>query len=338
MFHGSQARGREVQHGLLLAGTLFVTALCTLLVEILLTRVLSVVMWYHFTFAVISIALLGIAAGAMNCYLRFPADSQGSGTTPAFWHAISVGLNLFSLAVMLPIALMVFLVETPTFSWRGVFLLLAYFTACAAPFYASGYVTTALLRFGGARRVSSLYAVDLLGGALGCLVSIPLLNYLGGIGSLLMVSLITAVASAVLAVRSGLTSRVVLAVATSVASLTILSVQVRTARVDVQTVKVNQREEALPILEVKWNSHSRLAMVDYFNPAEPKSWAFLSWGLSDRYKGWLPRQYLITIDGASETPVAALDEDIQKHEYLAWDVTSLPYHLRKGGKTLVIGP
>jgi len=51
--------------------TLFSVALCTLLLEILLTRVLSVVMWYHFTFAVISISLLGIAAGAIRCYKRF---------------------------------------------------------------------------------------------------------------------------------------------------------------------------------------------------------------------------------------------------------------------------
>jgi hypothetical protein len=337
MFLRSQACDRDDRPGWLLAGVLFLTALCTLLVEILLTRVLSVVMWYHFTFAVISIALLGIAAGAMSCYLRFPPGAQGGGATSAFWQTISAGLNTFSLAVMLPVGLMIFLIDTPTFSWRGVLLLVSYFTACAAPFYASGYVTTALLRFGGARRVSSLYAVDLLGGALGCLVSIPLLNYLGGIGSLLIVSVLTAVAAAVLAARGGFTSRSVLAVATSVVVLTILCVQVRTARVDLRTVKMDLREESLGVLEVKWNSHSRLAMVDYFNPAEPKSWPFLAWGLSDHYKGWLPRQYLITIDGASETPVAALGEDLRKHEYLAWDVTSLPYHLRKGGKTLVIG-
>src|SRR5262249_55222922 len=163
---------------------LFLTALATLLVEILLTRVLSVVMWYHFTFAVISIALLGIAAGALRCYRQFPACGSGGLSEDAFGEAVGGGLNLFSGAIILPIALMALLLATPTFSWRGAALLLAYFVASAAPFYASGYVTAIIFRFGSAR-VASLYAFDLLGGALGCLLAIPLLNYLGGIRSLL---------------------------------------------------------------------------------------------------------------------------------------------------------
>lgn len=319
-----------------LSGALFLTALSTLLVEILLTRVLSVVMWYHFTFAVISIALLGIAAGAMHGYRHFPKLLEAGASAPAFWNAVSTGLNCFSLAVALPILLMMVFIETPTFSWRGALLLLSYFTAAAAPFYASGYVTTAILRYG-AGTISSLYAVDLLGAALGCLLSIPLLNYLGGIGSLLMVSVLTAAASALLALPSRSRSRQVVALGTAVAFLGILVVQVQTARVDLRTVKATLREEMLPILEVKWNSHSRLAMVDYFNPDDPRGVLPLMWGLSDHYQGKLPRQYLITIDGASETPVTALPDGIRAHEYLAWDITSLPYHLRPGAKTLVIG-
>ena len=55
--------------GFVLRSTLFLTAVGTLLLEILLTRVLSVVMWYHFTFAVISMALLGIAAGLVLAFI-----------------------------------------------------------------------------------------------------------------------------------------------------------------------------------------------------------------------------------------------------------------------------
>src|SRR5262249_35501316 len=139
----SMSSPSETPHGaapdrFVLRGTLFLTALATLLVEILLTRVLSVVMWYHFTFAVISIALLGIAAGALRCYRQFPACGSGGLSEDAFGEAVGGGLNLFSVAIILPIALMALLLETPTFSWRGAALLLAYFVASAAPFYASG--------------------------------------------------------------------------------------------------------------------------------------------------------------------------------------------------------
>jgi hypothetical protein len=318
-----------------LRAVLFLTALSTLLVEVLLTRVLSVVMWYHFTFAVISIALLGIAAGAMHCYRRFPAAGEEIVAT-AFWQALSVGLTLFAITVLLPIALMLTIVATPTVSWTGGLLLLAYFLACMAPFAVSGYLTTAVLRFG-SRRVAALYAIDLLAAALGCLLAIPLLNYLGGIASLLTVSCLAAAGSALLARKLGDRRRTLSGGAVALAVGSLLVLQLTTAKVDLHTVKVNEREAIQPILEVKWNSNSRLAMVDWYDSKIHQRITFMSWGLSDRYQGWLPRQHLITIDGASETPLAQIKEDLSEHKYLEWDVTALPYHLRRGAKTLVIG-
>jgi hypothetical protein len=319
-----------------LCGILFLTALGTLLVEILLTRVLSVVMWYHFTFAVISIALLGIAAGALHCHRRFGRSGSDLEPEAAFGEAIGSGLNLLSAAIVLPLVLVTFFVETPTFSWRGTALLVAYFVACGAPFYASGYVTAAIFRFGHAR-VSSLYAFDLLGGALGCLLAIPLLDWLGGVHSLLFVGALTAGASAALALRVRSRRQLFLPLVTALVFLGVLVVQTRSGKNDLRTIKGGPREEMRIPLAVKWNSHSRLAMLDYYDPSEKYPMPFISWGLSERYKGPLPRQYLITIDGASETPVTELRGDIRDHEYLAWDITSLPYHLRPGSKNLVIG-
>jgi len=315
---------------------LFLTALCTLLLQILLTRVLSVVMWYHLTFAVISISLLGIAAGAIHFYRKYPDAGSGDGSIPDFSSTTSLGLNLFSGAVALPIILMSVLVATPTMSIQGFALLAVYFCACGAPFYASGYVTAAIFR-AGSKRISSLYALDLIGASLGCLLAIPLLDHLGGIGSLAMVGLLAAVGSAVLAVRAGLRSRGAMAVVTALAFSGLVGRQLTSTGLDVRTVKLSAREVDRPVLESKWNSHSRLAVLDYFDPEESSPYPFLSWGLSDAYEGWLPRQYLFTIDGASETPLTELKEEISEHAYLSWDVSSMPYHLRRGAKTLVIG-
>ena len=336
MFVHLKALNREFPAGLTLHALLFLTALCTLLLEIVLTRVLSVVMWYHLTFAVISISLLGIAAGAIHFYRRYPDSASASRSMSDFSSTAGLGLNLFSIAVALPVVLMSVLIATPTLSIQGVVLLVAYFSVCATPFYASGYVTAAIFR-AGAKRVSSLYAVDLLGASLGCLLAIPLLDQLGGIGSLAMVGLLSAAGSAVLALRVGARFRSTIALATVLVFSGLVTRQFTSSRVDVRTVKLSAREEQRTVFEVKWNSHSRLAVLDYFDPQEDSPYPFLSWGLSDAYRGWLPRQYLITIDGGSETPITELKEDIQTHEYLSWDVTSLPYHLRRGAKTLVIG-
>ncbi|HEY3067182.1 MAG TPA: hypothetical protein VGL09_15420 [Methylomirabilota bacterium] len=314
--------------------TLFSVALCTLLLEILLTRVLSVVMWYHFTFAVISISLLGIAAGAIRCYMHFlpaPATSEG-----APWELISRRLIFFSLSVALPIVLMSLLVATPTFSLAGAAVLAAYFIVCALPFYMSGYVTAAIFRAGG-KQASSLYAADLLGAAMGCLLSIPFLDRLGGIGSLLTVSVLSAATAVPAAWRTASWSRRTIALLYALLFAAGLCWQASRTYVDVRSVKLSLREERHAILEVKWNSYSRLALLDYFDPDRPRAFPFLAWGLSDRYRGWLPRQYLITIDGASETPITEVKGDIGAHEYLAYDITGLPYQLRRRAKALIIG-
>lgn len=56
---------------------IFFVALSTLMYEILLTRIFSVTMGYHFAFMAVSLALFGMTAGAIITYLfpqKFPSD------------------------------------------------------------------------------------------------------------------------------------------------------------------------------------------------------------------------------------------------------------------------
>ena len=55
----------------LLAG-LALTSFAALLLELALTRLFSVVLFYHFAFLAISIALLGLGAGGVFAYLLKP--------------------------------------------------------------------------------------------------------------------------------------------------------------------------------------------------------------------------------------------------------------------------
>src|SRR6516164_2654389 len=55
---------------------LFLITLATLVFEILLTRIFSITLWYHFAFMAISMAMFGITVGALIVHLRpqwFPA-------------------------------------------------------------------------------------------------------------------------------------------------------------------------------------------------------------------------------------------------------------------------
>src|SRR6201997_5661351 len=58
----------EISDKILLAG-LALTSFSALLLELALTRLFSVVLFYHFAFLAISIALLGLGAGGVFAYL-----------------------------------------------------------------------------------------------------------------------------------------------------------------------------------------------------------------------------------------------------------------------------
>src|ERR1700685_4335103 len=58
----------EVSESTLLAG-LGLSSFATLLLELALTRLFSVILFYHFAFLAISIALLGLGAGGVFAYL-----------------------------------------------------------------------------------------------------------------------------------------------------------------------------------------------------------------------------------------------------------------------------
>src|ERR1700740_324582 len=62
------ARRAEIPESTLFAA-LALTQFSTLLLELALTRLFSVVLFYHFAFLAISIALLGLGAGGVFAYL-----------------------------------------------------------------------------------------------------------------------------------------------------------------------------------------------------------------------------------------------------------------------------
>src|SRR5512134_518687 len=94
---------------------LFASTFATLLLEILDARLLSVLTWYHLSFLAVSVAMLGMAAGAVRVFLAGTAlDGEAAlerlpGLTLAF--AIAMALTHI---VTLTIPLSVHPVSSPT--------------------------------------------------------------------------------------------------------------------------------------------------------------------------------------------------------------------------------
>src|SRR5882724_11442847 len=114
------------------------TSATLLMTELALTRIFSVVMYYHFAFLAISIALFGVSASGVFAFVARRRLARWS--TDAILATESL---IYALA--------------------------------ALPFFAGGLVVTlAVSRL--SAHVNAVYAADLLGAAAGCLLVIPLLD------------------------------------------------------------------------------------------------------------------------------------------------------------------
>src|ERR1700687_6086144 len=164
----AQAPNRAVLAGMALC------SFAALLLELALTRLFSVVLFYHFAFLAISIALLGLGAGGVFAHLRKNRLARFE-TRPLVARLCSIN------ALIVPVVLVIVL-RIPVsldISKANFLRLTAIYLASAVPFFITG-LEFSIVFARQARHVSPLYAADLAGGALACLAIVPLLNWLGG--------------------------------------------------------------------------------------------------------------------------------------------------------------
>jgi hypothetical protein len=160
------------------AATLLAVALLSaamLAFELTLTRLFALAQFYHFAFMVISLALLG---------------SGASGSLLSVWPGLKAHVGWwaagFALATLVSYGILNWVpFDSYAIAWEGkqVAFLVLTLAGAALPFVFSGLFVGALL----AEEVSELhriYAANLAGSALGCLMVLPLLDWFGGEGAL----------------------------------------------------------------------------------------------------------------------------------------------------------
>src|SRR4029077_1027497 len=138
---------------------LFLTTLCLLQLELFLTRIFSVTMWYHFAFMAISLAMFGLAAGAVFVEMLKKREPHATLANTGLLFAVSSAI-CFAVQLYIPVD-----PETELI-WTAVA-----FTLVAIPFVFGGMVVcVALTQF--PRHTATLYAADLAGSAAGCILTI----------------------------------------------------------------------------------------------------------------------------------------------------------------------
>lgn len=166
-----------------------VMSFASLLLELSLTRLFSVTLFYHFAFLAISIALLGLGAGGVLAYWKKQWLAQ--------WETHTLGARLAALNSVLLLAVLEVVLRIPVsldLSRANLLKLTAIYLVSALPFLLTGLFFSILF----ARTthdVTRLYAADLAGGALACVGVVPLLNLVGGPSTIIASAAASAVAS-----------------------------------------------------------------------------------------------------------------------------------------------
>ncbi len=279
------------------------TSIATLLLELTLTRLFSVIYFYHFAFLAISIALFGLGAGGVFSYVVAGWPGSLFQKVGALATA-NAALIVFCLSFLL----------SRTGEMAAPELMLAYFVA-AVPFLLSGTIVSLVIA-DTIDRVNRVYFFDLIGAAAGCAVLVPLLDRLGAPTTILVAAVLFAVSAAIwFHLSRSPRSRV----AAVMLGLLLVGLITYNGKYPIIDVKFAKGQELKGEEFVRWNSFSRIALKP-----EPGS------GLKS-----------IVIDADAATGVARFDFanlSAQQRFDLAYHGPGFPYLLRPGAKTLIIGP
>jgi spermidine synthase len=200
-------------------------------------------------------------------------------------------------------------------AYFGVIALCLVYFASALPFVGTGIIVSLAISET-IERIDKVYFFDLLGAAAGCLALVVLLNAFGGENTIIAVSIIFAAAAAIWFSLAGCRVGRIAGVGVGLFFTMLLIVNSgRKPFIEVHYAKgAKLRDEQY----TKWNSLSRIGMAPDKDAGE-----------------------LIFIDADASTGIANFDfNHLTDHQYqqLEHEGPALPYNLRPGAKTLIIGP
>jgi hypothetical protein len=297
---------------------LFFTTLSLLQLELFLTRIFSVTMWYHFAFMAISLAMFGLAAGAVLVEIMKKREPNST--------LANMGL-LFALASAVCFTAQLYIPVDPE---NEILWTVLAFTLISVPFVLAGIIVcVALTRF--PAHTGRLYAADLAGSAAGCILTIPILDHVHAPSAVILNAGIAALAAFFFAIplRNHLRWAAAVACAGLIVVAGVNQSTASTRRIDIQWLKGGKNWH--DGLYEKWNALSRIYVRQ--TGSEP-----FGWGLSPAYKpDYKLDQLYLNIDSGAATVITKFDGNLAPLDHLKHDVTSLAHYLRSQTSVLVIG-
>jgi hypothetical protein len=278
------------------------TTMATLILELSLTRIFSVVFYYHFAFLAISIALFGLGAGGVLSYVIAPKGTN-------------VYRRLGFLAVFVSIVTVISLVVVLTRSELTNLTLAGIYFTSAAPFLLAGSIVSVAINET-IERVDRVYFFDLIGAAVGCLLLVPFLNVVGGPNTVIIAAVAFAASSAIWFNLGGSSRGRMGGVAVALLLVGLIIVNLKRPFIDVLFAKGQRLTNETFVM---WNSFSRIGLAP------------------EKGSGMM----LIFIDADASTGIANFDfNNLNEREKrdLTGQGPGFAYQIRPAAKTLIIGP
>lgn len=315
----------------------FLLTAATLMLEIIQTRILSVVAWYHLAFFIISIAMFGMTAGAVWVYLQRDRFTETTLSRDLAFFTTAFALST-ALALAVQMTLMPVVLKTAT----AVIVWVELAFCLMVPFVFSGIaVSLALTR--SPYPIGRVYGCDLAGAAAGCLGVLFVLNSTDGPSGILWAAAIGA-AAAVAFAKSGIgvaddgqqARQSIFRQPKLVFSLLALAALINgLTDYGLRPLAVKGRIEApgSTFTFEEWNTFSRV-IVHPTSTGRPQMWGpspTMPWNR------WRIDQKLMTIDGDAGTIMYRFSEDKAAADFLKYDVTNLAYFLPGRERAAVIG-
>ncbi len=298
--------------------------------EILLMRLFSIILWHHFAYMIISLALLGY--GASGAVLTLAQHAVCQRFAPLFSAAAAAfgvsAIACFVLAQRVPFNPLEILWDP-----RQLAYLLAVYLLLVLPFLCAGAcVCMALSCFRG--RLSRIYSFDILGAGAGSLGVVGLLFVLSPADALKLIGALGWVAAAVAWLECGGPSRWPAAALMALAGLPLLLPQawVEPAMSPYKELSQTLRIPEARVVEQRSSPLGLVSVVE--SPRIPLRHAP---GLSLNATAEPPPQLGVFTDGEGLSALTRFDGRRDSLVHLDQISSALPYHLLRHPRVLVLG-
>lgn len=326
----------------------FLIAAVTLALEIALTRVLSVSLWYQFGFMIISTALLGF--GAAGAYLAVRAGAFSGD----LYFKLARNALLYSLSILIAFAIMVRIPLDPlkpllpgtadasAATVELILFMLAYYALIVIPFFFAG-LTLGMALSAWAKEISSLYFADLLGAGMGCLLVVVGLYQFSAQQVVVLAAMGAASAALTFSLRrrahpAGKRTPLIAGFYILLLAVVLLPNAGRWYQLYIPPSKplhIAYNKAEYPNIALEFSGWTPFSRIDVMWEPGMRGQA---WGLSGAYTGPLPEQKFITIDAAAMTAINRWSGDPAELAWVNALPSSLVYRVAARPHVLIIGP